>query len=243
MKYYEMHESVYQRIKNEGKLSWDKSASFEEMWSHETNIYLQKNIDQLNLTFKGMSILDLGTGTGTSALYAAKKGAEVVGVEFSKTAIDIAKANALALNLEIEFQVGNVLALDLEKKFDVVVDSTVLHCIVGDEDRAKFYEIAKNHLKNDGHLFINTMISEGDMSEVFPKEHFYFEDNVLWSLGVKEITERKVIDGKSYFPHRTLLTREKQLEEFASHGFETVHMEISPSSDVKCMVGFLKLKN
>lgn len=37
---------------------------------------------------------------------------------------------------------------------------------------------------------------------------------------MNEIKERKIINGKSCFPHRTLLTKEKQIEEIESYGFE-----------------------
>jgi 2-polyprenyl-3-methyl-5-hydroxy-6-metoxy-1,4-benzoquinol methylase len=242
MKYYEMHEIVYQRIKSEGHLSWDESSSFSAMWLHGTNSGLKKHLSEVGVSFQDLNVLDLGTGTGTSALYCAKEGAKCVGVEVSKTAIKIALVNAQTLGLDIEFIVGDILDLHLNRKFNLVVDSTVLHCIVGKKDRQNFYESAKRHLSTDGYLFINTMISQGDMSSRFPKEHFHFEDEVLWSLGISEITERKMIDGKSYFAHRTLLTEQNQIEEFKTHGFEIVNHEIVSESDVGCLVALLKLK-
>ncbi len=237
-----MHESVYQRIKNEGKLSWNKSSSFEEMWQHETNTYLQKNLKLLNMPFKGLKILDLGTGTGTSALFSSKEGAVVVGVEYSETAISIAIENAQKLKLNVEFIQGDILSLDLGQKFNIVIDSTVLHCIVGIIDRQKFYETAKKHLVPGGLLFINTMISKGDMSNHFPAEYFCLQDNILWSLGINEISERKTINGKSYFPHRTLLSEEMQLREFTENGFEVINMEITSGDGVSCMVGLIRYR-
>jgi 2-polyprenyl-3-methyl-5-hydroxy-6-metoxy-1,4-benzoquinol methylase len=181
MKYYEMHEIVYQRIKNDGHLSWDKSSSFEDMWLHGTNTGLKNHLTMVGLVFKNLDVLDLGTGTGTSALFCAKEGARCIGVEVSKTAIDIAIQNAKTLKLDIEFIVGDILDLHLKKKFDLVVDSTVLHCIVGSTDRKAFYQTAKLHLHANGYLFINTMISQGDMTSHFPKEHIHYENETLWS--------------------------------------------------------------
>lgn len=241
MKYYEMHESVYQRIKEQGHLSWDKSDSYEKMWAHETNTYLQKNLNQQKINFKNLKVLDLGTGTGTSALFSAKEGAQAVGVEYSQTAIEIAREHAQKLGLEVTFLQGNVLDLDLSEKFDIVIDSTVLHCIVGHDDRRRFYETVRKHIAPSGYFFINTMISSGDMSKCFPHEYFHFENNILWSLGINEITERKVINGKSYFPHRTLLSEADQLRELQENGFEALHLEVTQETDVKCLVGFLRL--
>jgi SAM-dependent methyltransferase len=240
---YEMHEVVYQRIKNDGHLSWGKCLSFEEMWLYVTNTGLKKHLSEAGVSFKNLRVLDLGTGTCTSALYCAKVGAKCVGVEVSKTAIDIAFKNAQTLGLDVEFIVGDILDLHLNKKFDLVIDSTVLHCIVGNKDRKNFYETAKRHLAADGYLFINTMISHGDMSSRFPQKYFHYEDEILWSLGISEITERKIIDGKSYFAHRTLLPEENQIEEFKQNRFEIVNTEITSGSDVNCMVALLKLKS
>lgn len=76
-----------------------------------------------------------------------------------KTAIDIALKNAKTFKLDVEFIVGDILNIHLNKKFDLVVDSTVLHSIVGEKDRKAFYQTAKTHLHENGYLFINTMIS------------------------------------------------------------------------------------
>ncbi len=97
MKYYEMHEIVYQRIKNDGHLSWDKSSSFKDMWLHGTNTGLKNHLTKVGLNFENLNVLDLGTGTGTSALFCAKEGARCIGVEISKTAIDIAIKSAKTL--------------------------------------------------------------------------------------------------------------------------------------------------
>lgn len=225
MKYYEMHEVVYRRLKDEKVLSWDKSKTFEQMWSHSTNIYLEKFLAKRGVAFPNLQILDLGTGTGTSALFAAKNGSESVGVEISSSAIEIAKENAKNLGVKVEFIVGDVLELDLKQKFDIVVDSTILHCIVGSRDRKRFYSAVKRHMNSASYFLVNTMIASCDMSSRFPKEYFLFQAEVLWSLGINEISERKEINGKSYFPHRTLLSEERQLEEFKDHGFEVVEME------------------
>lgn len=228
MKYYEMHEIVYDRLKQENKLSWDKSSTCEEMFKHGTNLSLHKLLSAQKIALDELQVLDLGTGTGTSALYLAQYGARVTGVDISSTAIELAHKNAQSLDLKAYFHVGDVLSFDLGSKFDLVVDSTILHCIVGDEDRKKFYQVVKNHLKSNGLFFVNTMIVNSDMATRFPKEFFLYQDNVLWSLGIQQIQERKTIDGKSYFPHRTILSRSDQIKELAQHGFEIV---IEESSD------------
>lgn len=236
-----MHEFVYKKLKDEKFLSWDKSRTFEEIWTHSTNVYLEKLLAKAQFSLSGLDVLDLGTGTGTSALFAAKNGANCTGVEVSSSALDIARVNAIELGLKLEFICGDVLEIDLNKKFDLVIDSTILHCIVGDSDRTKFYKTVKKHLRRDGFFFINTMIASGDMESRFSKDYFLFQDDVLWSLGIDEISDRKTIDGKSYFPHRTLLTKDKQLDEFRLNGFEIVDLCEISDQDGYDLVALLKM--
>lgn len=234
MKYYEMHEKVYEKLKAEGLISWDKSSSFDELWTHGTNVHLDQIFKSKELSFKGLRVLDLGTGMGTSALFAAKEGAAVTAVEISSSALEVAEANALKLGVKINFIKGDVLELSLGRKFDLIIDSTILHCIVGQRDRTRFYDVVKAHLASDGYFFVNTMLATP--TRTFPAEFFHFEDNILWSLGINEISERKIINGKSYFPHRMILTYEDQLAEFKEQGFTPVFVQESES-----LVALLKI--
>lgn len=84
---------------------------------------------------------------------------------------------------------------------------------------------------NTSYFLVNTMILSADMSSRFPAEYFLFQDEILWPLGINEISDRKMINGKSNFPHRTLLSEEKQIEEFAKYGFEVLEMEKVTDND------------
>lgn len=240
MKYYEMHEKVYQDLKNDGVLSWDGDRTFAQLWQHGTNVYLHKflNIEQRSLA--ELSILDLGTGAGTAALYFAKHGADLVGVDVSSAAIEMANQNAQKLNLKIDFFSADITTLSLDKKFDVVIDSTLLHCLI-DADRTAFYSVAKNHLALNGYIFINTMVANEFMAERFNNEYFVYRDKILWSLGMSEVTGRRTIDGKSYFPHRTILSLEEQFTEFESHGLKVAHSELQQVDKHVTLAALLKI--
>lgn len=69
MKYYEMHEKLYRELNASGKISWDRQEKFDELWGHDTNVYLHKFLSDKDLS--KLRILDLGTGAGTAALYFA----------------------------------------------------------------------------------------------------------------------------------------------------------------------------
>ena len=227
MKYYEMHEKVYRDLKASGKLSWDKQDSFDELWGHATNVFLHKFLGTTDCS--KLRMLDLGTGAGTAALYFARLGARIVGVDVSSSAVDMAKKNAQNLGLSVDFMVADITQLELNQTFDIVIDSTLLHCLIG-KDRDAFYSVAKKHLVNDGKLFINTMIADELVQTRFNDKYFVFQDDILWSLGIDEIGERKEINGKSYFPHRTLLTHNDQLAEFERYGFRVLESELLDGS-------------
>ena len=72
----------------------------------------------------GMDILDLGCGDGTTAVPAARRGANVLGVDIAENLVAAGHARAAAAGLEnLRFQVGD--ASDLreldDERFDVVV--------------------------------------------------------------------------------------------------------------------------
>jgi SAM-dependent methyltransferase len=72
---------------------------------------------------EGMEVLDLGCGDGTTALPAAQRGAEVLGVDITADLLAAGKARAAAAGLtNLRFQEGDASDLELEdERFDLVV--------------------------------------------------------------------------------------------------------------------------
>jgi len=73
----------------------------------------------------GVSILDVGTGSGAIALALAKElsEAEVTAVDISPAALDVARANAEALGLRVRFLESDLLGAVAGEVFDVVVSN------------------------------------------------------------------------------------------------------------------------
>lgn len=72
--------------------------------------------------------LDLGCGTGTSAIYLAQEGLAVVGIDFTPKAIDAARDKAQRAGVTVDFRVGDVTRLDsLHEPFDLVLDVGCFH--------------------------------------------------------------------------------------------------------------------
>src|SRR3954463_5109357 len=80
-------------------------------------------VSKLGIT-KGMQVLDLGCGDGTTAIPEAKLGAQVLGVDIARNLVEAGNARAKAAGLaNIKFQEGdatNLVGIQ-DQTFDLVV--------------------------------------------------------------------------------------------------------------------------
>jgi cyclopropane fatty-acyl-phospholipid synthase-like methyltransferase len=72
--------------------------------------------------------IDLGCGEGSNAIYLSKLGFEVIGVDFSPTALKRARANAQAAGEELTFLEDDLTNLQqVNRQFDLLVDFGALN--------------------------------------------------------------------------------------------------------------------
>jgi SAM-dependent methyltransferase len=75
----------------------------------------------------GLRVLEYGCGTGSNAFALAARGAKVIGVDISNTAIELARHQAAASD-NLRFQLGDAEALDFPPEtFDLVCGTSILH--------------------------------------------------------------------------------------------------------------------
>lgn len=114
------------------------------------------------------SILDSGCGTGENALYFAKRGHQVTGIDFLEEPINIAKQKAVERRLTANFLVMDALALaDLRELFDTVIDSGLFH-VFSDNDRQRYVDGLASILKPGG-LFYLLCFSDAEPGTVGPR--------------------------------------------------------------------------
>src|SRR2546429_2858610 len=80
-------------------------------------------VEKLGIT-KGMQVLDLGCGDGTTALPEAKLGADVLGIDIARNLVEAGNRRPVGQGLtNIKFQQGDAPNLDedADKSFDLVV--------------------------------------------------------------------------------------------------------------------------
>ena len=148
-----------------------------------------------NLDWKGLRILETGAGRGGLGLLLARLGADVTLVDFSLTALEQAK-NIYALEgYEVKTVAGDVTHPDLElnQKFDLIVDSHLLHCLTEDPDRASYYRLITDHLAPNGIFVAESMVHR---KKLFIPDGFMFDErNVLWQMFGKWTPVRRILDS------------------------------------------------
>lgn len=90
----------------------------------------------------GDRVVDIATGTGNAALLAAARGAEVIGVDFEPSLLDVARTRAAELGLAVRWDVGDVTALTSPDHWADVVLSVFGVMYSSDHDAAS-HELAR----------------------------------------------------------------------------------------------------
>jgi SAM-dependent methyltransferase len=101
-----------------------------EVWNWESpagRLRWERRVQMLGAHLRpGMTILEVGCGTGSFTRELARSGAEVVAIDVSPELLEIARANCSAPN--VQYQIQNAYALSYSQGvFDSVVGSSVLH--------------------------------------------------------------------------------------------------------------------
>ena len=100
------------------------------------------------------TLLDMGCGTGKHAELFYEKGYKVHGIDLSEDRLKIANQRRKGKEDSLRFSHSNIQELNLSDKFDVIV--SLFHVMSyqnSNSELTKAFEIAKNHLNNDG-IFI-----------------------------------------------------------------------------------------
>lgn len=119
--YWDKKAEAYQGL---ARSNWP-SNSYNELLHARQMERIDANLSDVT----GLSIADVGCGTGRASLHLARRGARVTGFDFSPRALEVARADAEKEGLDVNFQLHDVMAdpdPTYQKSFDRVL---VLGCL------------------------------------------------------------------------------------------------------------------
>jgi len=126
--YWDMKATQYHGL---ARSNWPSNVYNEQLHVRQMQV-----IDELLGDVSGLRVADVGCGTGRTSQHLARRGAEVVGLDFSPRAIEAAAREARDAGLEVAFQCADVLQSPDETRqgqFDIVLSLGCLTLACADE--------------------------------------------------------------------------------------------------------------
>lgn len=201
--YYD-HEPAYRQLAARGGTGWD---DWKPEVEHDSYGDLERFLaSPLCPAARGARALDLGCGGGQAGFCAARRGFALTGIDYSETAVALARDNAARLGIAAHFVRGDCLALQgiADAGFDLVIDNHVLHCVIEPAHRVQLLTSVRRVLNPDGVLFSATMSAELPLD---------------WeAMGVDPVTR---VDGRRT---RFWVLRAELERELAAAGLEVLEM-------------------
>ena len=152
---------------------WDRKAPSESVIGWQTGGWVHGDI------------LDIGCGLGDNAVYLAKNGHTVTGLDISPTALITAERRAKDAGVDVKFAVADSTKLDgYTDAFDTVIDSGLFHSL--DDDGRRSYAAAVHRATRPGATLLLSCFSEANP---VGKE---------WRPAVSEKTLRDVLGGAGW---------------------------------------------
>jgi len=109
------------------------------------------------------SILDLGCGTGRNANYLSDLGNQVIGIEISKTALNLAQSRAKEMGLKVDYRLGDIGQSYeiIDDSIDIILDVTSSNSL-NEEGREIYLNEMNRVLKNGGYIFVRALCKDGN---------------------------------------------------------------------------------
>ena len=243
--YYPEHIDGYERVKAEGKVSWGEIHGVGGFESFSARPFLEAVLPDLRFDTPEPTVFNYGCGTGPDACFLAERGFRVDAVDLIPTAIEIARQQAALRGLDIHYAVQDICELPHEgKRYDMIVDSYCLQCIVLDADRRRVFSAVRTRLNPSGYYLISTAILDAERQRLLQDEDTITDSAtdivykpypgglidtrtgiVLYPLDAMpaDISDAVQINGAWYLPRRRHLTPAQLDAELSEAGFRVTH--------------------
>ena len=130
------------------------------------------SFEKLALPFLKGRVLDLGCGLGNLTIEAARRGATVLALDASETAIERIRHVAATENLAIKAELADLSTYQISESYDVIVSIGLLMFM----EKSKAHKILKNiklHVIPGGCAIINVLVDTTTYLDMFDLKHYY----------------------------------------------------------------------
>ncbi|WP_336638263.1 class I SAM-dependent methyltransferase [Lysinibacillus fusiformis] len=165
-------------------------------------------------------VLELGCGAGRNAIYLAKKGCSVVGVDLSENALEWAKKRISEEDVNVELVCANIFDLDFQQEsFDFIYDSGCFHHIAPHR-RVSYIEIINRLLKQDGYFALCSFEENGTYGgSALTDEEVYLKRSLEGGLGYTKIQLQEIFNFLEEIEIRKMLPMSTVDPHFGLEGF------------------------
>jgi len=143
-KYYEAYDDRYRQVHSHG-LRW---------FSHKPSPIVEDVIRDFSVTSLH-KLLEIGCGEGRDAIPLLNQGFNLLATDISEAAIRFCRD--AAPQFSDHFQVLDCINGQLNEKFDFIYAVSVVHMLVEDADRDRFYRFIRAHLSASGIALVCSM--------------------------------------------------------------------------------------
>ena len=169
-----------------------------------------------HLDWQKLKVLEMGSGRGGLGLQLARLGADVTLVDFSPSALLQAQSLFEAEGLEVKTIKADVSFPDsvMPEKYDLIVDSHLLHCVCFDPGRASYLQLVRESLRPGGIFVAESMVHR---KKLFVPDGFMFDQsNILWQMFGEWKPVRRILDSLDL--ERELVTAGLHIAYFMYYG-------------------------
>ncbi|MDD1501526.1 class I SAM-dependent methyltransferase [Lysinibacillus sp. CNPSo 3705] len=166
------------------------------------------------------SVLELGCGAGRNAIYLAKQGCSVVGVDLSDHALQWAQKRVDEADVNVDFICANIFELNLqEESFDFIYDSGCFHHIAPHR-RVTYIELIHTLLKPNGYFALCSFEEHGTYGgSAISDEEVYIKRSLEGGLGYTEHQLKEIFQSLEEIEIRKMKALSDEHQYFGLEGF------------------------
>ncbi|MEW6295324.1 MAG: methyltransferase domain-containing protein [Candidatus Diapherotrites archaeon] len=177
------------------------------LWGLTPNKYLA----EIPKIVKSGDVLDFGVGEGRNALFLAKKGFSVTGIDISKAAVKKFLMFAKKRNLHVKGIVGDIANFKFNRNYDVIICIAVLDLI---SNPLKLIKKMKKHTNKGGLNLVSVFTTKNTEWKKYPGLYFFKETELKeiykdWQIIKYENYIKKDRHGKPHKHHIAILIAKK----------------------------------